>query len=79
MLHVEEFVDVLLQGSALWCVFASHLVGFFQLVLYDRRVLVYLELVPALLQEISAVVIASVGVAEGNILDVVTHHRLLAR
>ena len=79
MLHVEEFVDVLLQGSALRSVFACHLVGFFQLVLYDRRVLVYLELVPALLQEISAVVIASVGVAEGNILDVVAHHCLLTR
>ena len=79
MLHVEEFVDVLLQGSALRSVFACHLVGFFQLVLYDRRVLVYFELVPALLQEISAVVIASVGVAEGNILDVVAHHCLLTR
>ena len=79
MLHVEEFVDVLLQGSALRSVFASHLVGFFQLVLYDRRVLVYLELVPALLQEISAVVIASVSVAEGNILDVVAHHSFLTR
>ena len=78
MLHVEELVDVLLQGSALRCVFTGHLVGFFQLVLYDRCILVYLELVPALLQEISAVVIASVGVAEGNILDIVAHHSLPA-
>ena len=76
MLHVEELVDVLLQCAALGSILARHAVSLFQLILHNRRILVYFQLVPSLLQEIGAVVVASVGVTEGDILDVVAHQRL---
>ena len=79
MLHVEKLVDVLLQCAALRSILARHAVCLFQLILHNRRILVYFQLVPSLLQEIGAVVIASVGVTEGDILDVVAHHLLGAR
>ena len=79
MVHVEQLVDVFLQLSALRRIFASHLISLFQLILDDRRVLIYFQLVPALLQEVGAVVVASVGITEGDILDIVAHQGLGTR
>ena len=75
---MEELVNVLLQFSAFGSILASHLIGFLQFVLHNGRILVYLKLVPSLLQKVGSVVVASVSVAESNILDVVTHERFLA-
>ena len=68
---MEELVDMLLKGSALWRVGACQLVGFFELGGDGRCLLVDLHLVPALLEEIGAIVVAAIGVAEGDILDIV--------
>ena len=76
MLHVEEFIDMLLQSSAFWRVLTCHLVSLLQLVLDDRSRFVDFQLIPSLLQEVSAVVVASVSVTEGDVFDVVTHHLL---
>ena len=79
MLHVEEFVDMLLQIASLRSIFARHVVGLFQLILHYRSVLIYFQLVPSLLKEICAVVVTTIGITEGDILDVVAHHLLGAR
>ena len=79
MLHVEEFINVLLQGTSLWRILSSHLISFLQFVSDNRSGLIYLQLVPALLQEISAVIITAIGISESNIFNIITHHRLVAR
>ena len=56
---------------SLWRVGACQLVGFFELGGDGRCLLVDLHLVPALLEEIGAIVVAAIGVAEGDILDIV--------
>ena len=57
---------MLLQSPSRRGIFTSQTIGFFEFMAYSRRLLVYLHLIPALLQEVSLVVIPSVGIAEGN-------------
>lgn len=68
---MKQLVDMLLEGTALWGVGACQLVGFFELGGDGRCLLVDLHLVPSLLQKVSAIVVASIGITEGDILDIV--------
>ena len=68
---MEQFVDMPLQGATLWGVFASQLIGLFEFTANGGRLLIDLHLVPALLQEVGLIIIASVSIAEGNVFQVV--------
>ena len=68
---MEQFVDMPLQGTTLWGVLASQLVGLFEFTADGGRLLIDLHLVPALLQEVGFVVITPVSVTEGDMLQVV--------
>ena len=76
--HREELIEVSLVFAPLGCVVARPHERLLQFRLYGRRLGVYLHLVPPLLQEVGAVVVAAVGITEGDILDIVAHQRLLA-
>ena len=85
-LQVEYLVDMLLQGSPLRCVIASQLIGLFKFAAYGGSLLVDLHLIPALLQEVSPVVVTSVGITECDVLQIViwlietvSHHTWVGR
>ena len=69
--QVEDVVEVLLEGLSLGGVVAVAQVFVLEELAYGGCGAVYLGLVPALLEVVGLVVVASVGVAEGDVLDVV--------
>ena len=70
-LHSEQLVDMPLQRPPFRCVLTSQSVGLLQFLPHGGGLLADLHLVPALLQEVSTVVVTSVSVAEGDVLQVV--------
>ena len=76
-LEVEQLVDVFLEELALGRVVAGEPVGLVELLACGHGSLVNLGLVPALLKEVGAVVVASIGVAERDIFDVVRDELLV--
>ena len=64
ILHVEELVQMLLELSAFRSIFASQHVSLFKLGAHGGSLLINLSLVPTLLQEVCAVVIATIRIAE---------------
>ena len=68
---MEDLIDVLLERSSLRCVLPGQQESLFKLTAHGGCLLVNLHLVPALLQEIGAVVVTAVGVAEGDMLDII--------
>ena len=78
-LHVEHFIKFFLEGLPRGIVFPGTLVGSVELVAHGWRILVYFSLIPALLQVISTVVVATISVTESDILDVVRQALVCAR
>ena len=74
---MEELVEMFLERSSLWRIFASQQKRLFELTANGRCLFVYLHLVPSLLQEIGTIVIASVGVTKRNMFHIVI--RLIER
>ena len=64
---------MLLPFSALCRIFARHEESLFQLILGGRSFGIYLLLIPSLLQIVCAVVVATIGVAKGDVFDIVAH------
>ena len=68
---MEQFIDMLLQCSALRCIFTSQLIRLFEFTSNGGRLFIDLHLVPALLEEVGTVVISAVGVTESDVFDIV--------
>ena len=68
---MEELIDMLLELSSFRRVLSGKQKRLFKLTPHGGSLFVYLHLVPALLQEIGAVIIASVCIAERDMLDIV--------
>ena len=65
--EMEQLIEALLELSALRGILASQQERLFQLLAHGGCLFVDLHLVPALLQEVGAVVVAPVGIAECNV------------
>ena len=71
IIKMEELIDMLLEIPSLRCVLTGQQECLFKLTANGGCLFINLHLVPALLQEIGAVIVAAVGIAEGDVLDVV--------
>ena len=67
LLHVEQLVQVGLQGPALWGVLTSQAICLFQQFAYGRRLVVDVVLVPAQLQVILSVHVHTIRICKGDI------------
>ena len=71
IMQVEDIIEVLLKGSPLLCVLAWGEESILKQFATGGSALVYLRLVPPLLQVVCPVVVASVCIAKGDVLYVV--------
>ena len=74
MLHVEEFIDMLLQLSALGSILARQSESLFEFSPHSRRIFINFLLIPPLLQIVCTVIISAIRIAEGDISYVVARH-----
>ena len=74
MTDMEELIQVPLHFAAFGSVLSSLEISLFEQLPYGRCLLVYFRLVPSQLQVIR--LLGAIRVAEGDVLDIVTHHLL---
>ena len=68
---MEELIDVLLELSSLWRVLPSKQKRLFEFTANGGCLLVNLHLIPSLLQEVGAIIIASICITKRDVLDIV--------
>ena len=78
MLHAEHLVDMLLQLASLWCILAGKRIRLFEFCPNRWRILIYLGLIPSLLQIVRLVVVASIAILERDIFYIVGNQFLIA-